>query len=416
MSKRIIHLTALKSEDLTDLIIVLSKLRYGTDPTFDNPLDIVNKRYVDEVIEDIGGGAFLRVDGGNEMTAPLPMGGFSVTKIGGLLDNQATPKIFFNPANRSFFDLNGQQIISFTSLLTGLDIYNNDGWKGALRFTNLASNEVFEFPSTGGTLAKILNTSYGAGWSGNTASSPSADKLYTKIAALDAQITALSLYLGKYVSLVALQTAYPTSTSGHWAIVDPGAGTNATEYIWDDNEGWVIGSGSAGVASVFGRTGVVTAMAGDYTTAQITEVTNLYFTVARVYLSALAGWTPAAGAIANGDTLQQVLQKLSGNISALLTLPTYPGNDNQKYEITIINGVVSWTPVTYVKGTSIANKAKLQADLTSDWDSTQTYIGTTSGAITGTKGGEKYKGLAGNGNWYVYEALGDNEWTRYLMQ
>lgn len=41
-----------------------------------------------------------------------------------------------------------------------------------------------------------------------------------------------------------------------------------------------IGGGGA-VTSVFGRTGVVTAQSGDYTTDQVTEATNLYYTQAR---------------------------------------------------------------------------------------------------------------------------------------
>ena len=42
-----------------------------------------------------------------------------------------------------------------------------------------------------------------------------------------------------------------------------------------------IGSLVTGVSSVFGRTGVVTAQSGDYTTTQVTEGTNLYYTQSR---------------------------------------------------------------------------------------------------------------------------------------
>src|ERR1043166_10302101 len=38
---------------------------------------------------------------------------------------------------------------------------------------------------------------------------------------------------------------------------------------------------SGSVLSILGRTGTVTAQSGDYTTAQVTEQTNLYFTTAR---------------------------------------------------------------------------------------------------------------------------------------
>jgi hypothetical protein len=61
------------------------------------------------------------------------------------------------------------------------------------------------------------------------------------------------VFLGLYISLAALQSAYPSATSGQYAIVDPGSGTNAVKYIWDEDEGWVAGGGSG--ASVWGDLG-----------------------------------------------------------------------------------------------------------------------------------------------------------------
>lgn len=61
------------------------------------------------------------------------------------------------------------------------------------------------------------------------------------------------VYLGLYISLAALQSAHPTADSGQYAIVDPGSGTNAVKYIWDEDEGWVAGGGSG--ASVWGDLG-----------------------------------------------------------------------------------------------------------------------------------------------------------------
>src|SRR6478609_284708 len=48
---------------------------------------------------------------------------------------------------------------------------------------------------------------------------------------------------------------------------------------------WTFSTPSGGVSSVFGRTGAVTAQSGDYTTAQVTENTNLYYTDARARAS-----------------------------------------------------------------------------------------------------------------------------------
>jgi len=76
------------------------------------------------------------------------------------------------------------------------------------------------------------------------------------------------------------------------------------------------------VTSVFGRNGVVTAQNGDYTTSQITESGNLYFTTARVLATALAGFTVAGTrtAIVAGDTILQSfgkVQKYFNDLSAL---------------------------------------------------------------------------------------------------
>ena len=82
------------------------------------------------------------------------------------------------------------------------------------------------------------------------------------------------------------------------------------------------------VTSVFGRTGAVVATSGDYTTAQVTEVTNLYFTDsrARLALSFVAG----SGAY--------------NNTTGVITIPT---NNNQ-----ITNGAGYTTNVGTV--TSVA--------------------------------------------------------------
>jgi hypothetical protein len=73
------------------------------------------------------------------------------------------------------------------------------------------------------------------------------------------------------------------------------------------------------VTSVFGRTGAVVATSGDYTTAQVTENTNLYFTNARAIASTLTGYTSGAGTITSSDSILSAIQKLNGNIGALTT-------------------------------------------------------------------------------------------------
>lgn len=83
--------------------------------------------------------------------------------------------------------------------------------------------------------------------------------------------------------------------------------------------GVCIGSGSGAVSSVFGRTGAVVATAGDYTTALVTEVTNLYFTNARAIAATLTGFSATTGTITSSDSILVALEKLAGNAATYLT-------------------------------------------------------------------------------------------------
>jgi hypothetical protein len=78
-----------------------------------------------------------------------------------------------------------------------------------------------------------------------------------------------------------------------------------------------IGGLTTGVSSVFGRTGAVVAANGDYTTAQVTESGNLYFTTARVLATALTGYTLGTNtALAATDTILGAFGKVQGQLNA----------------------------------------------------------------------------------------------------
>jgi len=107
---------------------------------------------------------------------------------------------------------------------------------------------------------------------------------------------------------------------------------------------------SAPVSSVFGRTGAVTAASGDYTTTQVTEGTNLYFTNARAQAAITGGASTivtsnltanrallsnASGKVAVSSVTNTELGYLSGVSSAIQTQlnakaptasPTFTGN------------------------------------------------------------------------------------------
>jgi hypothetical protein len=58
-------------------------------------------------------------------------------------------------------------------------------------------------------------------------------------------------FLGVFASLVALQTAYPTSDDGYYAYVNS-VGNDVVQYIWDEDDGaWVL-AGSASLGDVVG--------------------------------------------------------------------------------------------------------------------------------------------------------------------
>jgi hypothetical protein len=75
-----------------------------------------------------------------------------------------------------------------------------------------------------------------------------------------------------------------------------------------------IGSLTTGVSSVFGRTGAVVAATGDYTTSQVTEASNLYFTNLRAQSAISLTTTGTSGAA----TL----------VGATLNIPQYSGGSS----------------------------------------------------------------------------------------
>ena len=100
---------------------------------------------------------------------------------------------------------------------------------------------------------------------------------------------------------------------------------NGVTYDLSADRTWTI---SFPVTSVFGRTGAVTAQSGDYTTTQVTEGTNLYFTNARAIGSTLTGYTSGSGTITSSDSILSAIQKLNGNVGLLTGAIIYQGTWN----------------------------------------------------------------------------------------
>lgn len=120
-----------------------------------------------------------------------------------------------------------------------------------------------------------------------------------------------------------------TAYKGHYYVVST-AGASNQGGITDWKVGdWLICNGTAwekvdntdAVSSVFGRTGAVVAANGDYNTSQITEVTNLFFTEARVRASVLTGInTSTPGTVTSADSVLSALGKIQATLGTLSSL------------------------------------------------------------------------------------------------
>lgn len=150
------------------------------------------------------------------------------------------------------------------------------------------------------------------------------------------------------------------------------------------------------VTSVFGRAGAVVATSGDYTTAQVTESGNLYYTNARGIGSLLTGYTSGAGTVASTDNILQAIQKLNGNIAAIGTpVTSVSGTSNR---VTSTGGT---TPVIDISSTFEALLGKVANPLSQ-------FASTTSAQLLGVLSDETGSGAAvfGTSPTLVTPALG----------
>jgi hypothetical protein len=120
-----------------------------------------------------------------------------------------------------------------------------------------------------------------------------------------------------------LTSAAVTGTTTKTLTLNQQDGGTITASWTDDN--------TDAVTSVFGRTGAVTAQSGDYTTTQVTEGTNLYFTDARARAAITLTTTGTSGAATySGGTLnipqyQGVLTNPVTGTGTTNTLPKFTG-------------------------------------------------------------------------------------------
>lgn len=150
-----------------------------------------------------------------------------------------------------------------------------------------------------------------------------------------------------------------------------------------------------GVLSVFGRTGAVTAQAGDYTTAQVIESGNLYFTNARAITSLLTGFSNTTGIVTSSDSILTAIEKLSGNATSYLTNIT--GLVTQGTNVTITGAGTSGSP--YVINATGGSGSSYPFPLAGNATSTLTQFngGITAYATSTIGDGTQVGGLTTNG-------------------
>lgn len=164
-------------------------------------------------------------------------------------------------------------------------------------------------------------------------------------------------FKGKYTSSAALIAAHPTSIYGAYAVVDAGVGSDAKEWIWDAESGWIVG-GSTGAS----------------TTDGLTEgSTNLYFTVAR-FLSNLTydrvisalGFTPSTApnnAQKNSDITKAEIEAV---LTGELISHTHPSVDG--------GGSIDYTELNRIDSANI-NFVALGDSITQGFGGTNNLLG-----------------------------------------
>lgn len=136
--------------------------------------------------------------------------------------------------------------------------------------------------------------------------------------ALNAKLNAaayINRFKGKYISLAALQSAYPTASDGDYALVDAGVGSNAIQYIWDAENGWVESVDGVSIS----------------TTDQLIEgQNNRYFTNSRAIGATLNGLDfSSAVSIGNGDSIYSAFGKVQAQIN--IKEPTVVAGTSTQY-------------------------------------------------------------------------------------
>ena len=134
----------------------------------------------------------------------------------------------------------------YNSAFTGAEI------DAALGRANTAQQPPAEGPFVNGDKTKLNGIEVGAtadmsaaeikaAYESNANTNAFTDAEKTKLAGLQD-----SLFLGTFLSLIALQTAHPSPATGSYAYVDAGASQDISIYVWDATDGQYVQQASGG--------------------------------------------------------------------------------------------------------------------------------------------------------------------------
>jgi hypothetical protein len=156
-----------------------------------------------------------------------------------------------------------------------------------------------------------------------------------------------------------------TTTGFTWRVSVAGSTNLGGITTWNVNDlavktasGWIKIDNSSSVVSVYGRQGVVVANTGDYTTAQVTELGNLYFTTSRARASFSAGTNVSIdvnGVISSTDTNTWTAnaKDVAGYVAAPVTATANKvwktdgsGNPAWRDDADTITTSLAWTSIT----------------------------------------------------------------------
>ena len=194
-------------------------------------------------------------------------------------------------------------------------------------------------------------------------------------------------------------------TTGNYYIVSV-AGTTTIDGIssWAVGD-WIVFNGTTSkwekiatqsVTQINGKTGVVTLVTDDIQERVSPSPINLYYTNARTIGSVLTGYVSGTGTISTGDTILSAIQKLNGNIGALVT------------GVSSVSGTLNRVTATPTTGNVVV-------------DISSAYVGQSSITTVGTISTGTWQGTAianayvtGSANWNTAYSWGNHASAGYV--